>query len=161
MDTHTNQSLTPTGTATWYYGGNGTFEFYIASGQTMNFNFSGTSATCGTVTATRSFLQSSFGNLVVTASPVQTSSAVTVALIQVPDTTITIVKAQSLATVTSKSETKISLYDINFGNLMKTWDYPENQSANYSIHLSGVPVGIYLLKVERNNRTATTKIKIQ
>ena len=74
---------------------------------------------------------------------------------------ITFEKAQTLSNVIFKNETKISVYDINSGNLMKSWDYQENQNSNYSLNLTGIPVGTYILKVERNNRTATTKIILQ
>jgi hypothetical protein len=97
----------------------------------------------------------------VSASPVPANSAVTVTLNQVPDTSISFEKAQTLSKVTFKNETKISVYDINTGNLMKSWDYQENQNSNYSLNLTGIPVGTYILKVERNNRTATTKIILQ
>ena len=157
----TNQTLTHSGTASWSYGGNGTFGFYISTGQNMYLNFSGISSVCGTVTDQRTFIQSSFGNLVVTASPVPTSSNLTVSLDQVPDTTITLEKAQSLSTTTFKQETKISILEINSGNLVKQWNFKENEATSYNIDVSGIKAGIYILKVERNNRIANSKVVIQ
>jgi hypothetical protein len=127
----------------------------------MYLNFSGTSSTCGTVTDSRTFLQSSFGNLVVSVSPVPSNGNLIVSLDQVPDTTITFEKAQTLSLTTFKKETKISLIDVNSGNLIKQWNYQENETPSYNLNTGGIKEGIYILKIERNNRTANTKVILQ
>jgi len=154
----TNQNLTHSGTATWYYGGSGTFGFYIDAGQTLTMNFSGTSAPCGIVTDTRTFVQSSWGNLVVTASPVPANGTIDVTLDQVPDTTLTLAKIQELSKVPFPSSTGVYLYDINSEQLLKEWHYSENQVEKYNLSLTGIKSGIYVLKVERNKKTASIKI---
>ena len=156
-----NQSLSHSGNATWYYGGNGTFGFYIDVSQTLTMNFSGTSSPCGTVTDTRTFVQSSFGNLVVTASPIPSDGTLDISLDQVPDTTLTLEKIQALSKTPFANSTVIYLYDINSGSLLKQWNYKENLNEKYNVSLSGIKSGIYVLKVERNNRTASIKISVR
>ncbi len=157
----TNQTLTHSGSASWSYGGNGTFGFYITTGQKYEFKFSGISATCGTVTASRTFLQSSFGNLVVTASPVPSNGMLSVSIDQVPDTSITFEKAQLCLPQHSKKKPRFSILDVNTGNLIKQWTYQENECTNYNLNINGYKAGIYILKVERKYRTVNTKIILQ
>ena len=54
--------------------------------------------------------------------------------------------------------TKMYLYDVTTGNLVKQWTYQEMQSTNYALNIAGIKAGAYLLKMERNNKTASTKI---
>ena len=89
-----NTTVTPSGSGTWYSGGNGAFSLNIGTGQVETLNFSGTSGICGTVTDTRTFVQSSWGNLIVTASPVPSNGTIDISLDQVPDTTLTVAKIQ-------------------------------------------------------------------
>ena len=53
------------------------------------------------------------------------------------------------------------LYDFNTNQLVKQWSYQEADKLNYSLNITDVKSGIYVLRMERDNKTALTKIVVQ
>ncbi len=155
-----NISISYNGSGTWYYGSSNTFALYLASGQYMNLTFNGT-GTCGTVTATRTFQQSGGGYAII-ASPNPASGTMNISINDAKDTA-SINASQVMASIeqTSTPSTRFSLYDINSGSLIKQWSYAEAENTLYTINLSGIKTGIYSLKMERNNKVATTKVIVR
>ena len=66
-----------------------------------------------------------------------------------------------LKIVESKDKTIVSLFEINTNSVVKQWKYSESKSANYSLNINGLRKGIYVLQVDRDNQTETTKIIIE
>ncbi|HEX8356624.1 MAG TPA: hypothetical protein VF610_04400 [Segetibacter sp.] len=61
----------------------------------------------------------------------------------------------------SGGDTKMYLYDFYTNTLIKQWKYLETKSSKYNLNIGGIKSGMYVLKMERNNKSATTKIVIQ
>ncbi len=152
-------SGSPSGTG--FYAYPGMCSFNIASGQNISINFNGTSS-CGAVTATRTFIHSSYSSFVIAASPNPANNNINVTISEVPDTTVKAARAQ--ATVINKGTKKITrmyLYDFNTNQLVKQWSYQEADKKNYSLNIAEIKSGMYVLKMERNNTTAVTKIIVE
>jgi hypothetical protein len=153
-----NINISPSGSGTWYYGTSNSFSFSLASGQNMNLYFTGT-GTCGAVNATRTFQQS--GGYAIITSPNPSSGSIVVTISDVPDTS-TIGSSQNSVPQNNASQiTKFSLYEINSGFLIKQWIYQEADNKRYNFNLNGIQSGVYVLKMERNNKIASTKLIIQ
>ncbi len=154
--TATLTSGSPPGTG--FYSFPGHFSFNISSGQQVSVYLSGTSA-CGSVDATRTFIQSSYYYLVVSPNPA--TNNINVGITEVADTTGKIAKEQKLISSNTSGITKMYLYDFNTGILVKQWNFREMKTSNYDLNISGVKSGVYLLKMERNNKSTSTKIIIK
>jgi lysyl endopeptidase len=61
----------------------------------------------------------------------------------------------------SNGKTIITLYDFNTGVLVKRWMYKEIKSKNYNFNVTNLKKGLYVLQVDRDNQTRTTKIIIE
>ena len=66
-----------------------------------------------------------------------------------------------LNTSNTSNVTKMYLYDFYTGVLVKQWTFNEMKSINYNLNIAGVKTGAYVLKMERNNKTTSTKIIVQ
>jgi hypothetical protein len=66
--------------------------------------------------------------------------------------------SESISTI---EVTKFSIYDINSGGLVKQWSYGESENIHYNISVAGIKAGVYILKMERKNKVAITKIIIR
>lgn len=105
---------------------------------------------------------------IIKASPNPATSTLNVTITNVDNNTLSAnattsseaTTAQSLVS-NSKGVTNMYLYDFNTGQLIKKWNYKENTSSNYSLNVSGVNRGIYVLKMERDNVSASTKVILQ
>ncbi len=164
-----NISVTGSGSgSSFYWNGGNSFSFYLSGGQNMSVYFTGTSS-CGSggpvaVNATRTFQASS--SFAITASPNPTSGSLSLAITSVPDTTGKIMKSQMAAALSSPelsstNATKILLYDLSTGILVRKWAYSENISTNYKLNVSGLKPGNYVLKMSRNNQTTSLNILVQ
>ncbi|HET7117496.1 MAG TPA: T9SS type A sorting domain-containing protein [Hanamia sp.] len=154
--TATLTSGSPPGTG--FYSFPGHFSFNIASGQQVSVYLNGTSA-CGSVDATCTFIQSSYYYLVVSPNPA--SNNINVAITEVADTTGKMAEEQKLISSNTSGITQMYLYDFNTGILVKQWNFKEMKSANYNLNIAGVKSGVYLLKMERNNKATSTKIIVK
>lgn len=153
-------SGSPSGTG--FYAYPGMCSFNIASGQNISINFNGTSS-CGAETATRTFIHSSYSSFAMTASPNPASNNINVTISEVIDTTTDkAAKTQGLtANKKSQNITRMYLHDFNTNRLVKQWSYQEADKLNYNLNITDVKSGIYVLKMERNNKTALIKIVVQ
>jgi len=99
-------------------------------------------------------------------SPNPSSTKLSLSITNQPDTTGKLMMAQKAATnataeLSSTNSTKVLLYDLSSGTLVKTWNFSENVSSNYSLDVSGLKKGYYVLKMSRDNQTVSTNIQIQ
>ena len=96
------------------------------------------------------------------ASPNPATNTLNVAVANVADTSVTVVpKANVAKTNASSGITRISLYDSYTNALIKQWTFAEKQPGNYNLNISGVPSGVYILKLEREHKTSITKVIVQ
>lgn len=110
-------------------------------------------------------------NYSITASPNPATSTINVSIINNPaqlsalsDSTTTASgetnTAQSLVS-NSAGITNMYLYDFYTNQLVKKWNYQENSSLTYNLNVARVKRGIYVLKMERDNISSTTKVILQ
>lgn len=139
----------------------GSFTFSLSSGQSISIYFAGTGA-CGLVNATRVFYQSSYSSFSIVASPNPATNNINVTITKILDTALanpnTLVSTSKSNT---KGITKMYLYEFNTNVLIKQWTYQEMETTKYSLNIVGVKSGYYLLRMERDNKTTTTKILVQ
>lgn len=154
----TNITVTASGSGTGFYWYGSNFSFNLASGQSLSLNFNGTGLCGDQVSATRSFIQS--GWYAITVSPNPATSNLNVSITDVVDTTTSSAHAQSKASNTG-GITKMYLYDFYTGVLVKQWTYQEMESTNYNLNIVSIKAGAYVLKMERNNKTTSTKIIVK
>ncbi len=154
----TNITVTASGSGTGFYWYGSNFSFTLASGQSLNLSFNGTGLCGDQVSATRTFVQS--GGYAIIVSPNPATSNLNVSITEVIDTTTSSANAQSKTSNTA-GITKMYLYDFNTGVLVKQWTYQEMESTNYNLNIVGVKAGAYVLKMERNNKTTSTKILVK
>ncbi len=157
-----NISITHSGSGTWNYSTMSTFSFYLNSGQQMVLTFNGT-GTCGPVTVTRPFIQSSMGGFSITATPNPTVNNLIVNInpTNTIDSSSTNKKIQSLSVQSTSPITTLSLYSMNSTTLIKQWNYHEAESLHYNLNIAGLKSGIYILKVDRNNISKTIEIMVK
>ncbi len=134
------------------------FSFNISSGQTISVNITGTNACGRPVTATRTFIQSS--GFLIAVSPNPATSNLNVSITQVEDTSRT-VSSKPLTTSNTSGVTKMYLYNFYTGVLVKQWTFNEIKSINYNLNIGGVKPGVYALKMERDNKSTSTKIIVK
>ena len=150
-------SGSPPGTGFYSYPNH--FSFNISSGQNVSVIVSGNNVCGRPVNVTLTFIQSSYYFLV--ASPNPTTGDINVSIREVEDTTEAMAKKQSFNSPNSGDITKMYLYDFNTGILIKQWSFPETKSNNYNLNIVGVKSGMYVLKMERNNKSTSTKIIVK
>lgn len=149
-------SGSPSGTG--FYSFTNGFSFNISSGQSVSVYLTG-NGSCGQVNATRSFIQSSSYSLV--ASPNPATNNINVAITEVQDTASSTANSKVSITSNTRGITKMFLYDFNTGVLVKQWTFKEMESINYNLNIVGVKTGVYVLKMERNNKITSTKIIVK
>lgn len=135
------------------------FSFNISSGQNISVLITGTN-TCGRqVTATRTFIQSSSYSII--ASPNPAKNNIYVNITEVGDTTASTANSKALITSNTSGITKMYLYDFYTGVLVHQWTFEEIKSNIYNLNIVGVKTGVYVLKMERNNKMTSTKIIVK
>jgi hypothetical protein len=67
----------------------------------------------------------------------------------------------ALKIVESKGKTIMSLFEVNTNMLAKQWKYSESKTPNYSLNINGLRKGVYVLQVDRDGQTKTTKIIVE
>lgn len=148
----------PSGTG--FYSGFNNFSFNIAASQVVYVNITATGACGDLLTATRTFAQSGFA-FAITASPNPANSNINVSISKIFDTA-SLSNAQQLNLSSSNAGlTKMYLYDFYTNNMVKQWTYREKESTSYNLNIVGVKSGVYLLRMERDNKSTITKIIIQ
>jgi hypothetical protein len=85
------------------------------------------------------------------ASPNPAKNTINLNIAKVADTSSNIQQSLKAIITNTTGITKMYLYDFNTNALVKQWSYQEMETTNYS----------YLLKLERDNKTTTTKILVQ
>ena len=96
------------------------------------------------------------------ASPNPATNTLNVAVASAEDTSITVVPKPNAAKTNAVSGiTRISLYDSYTNALIKQWTFAEKEAGNYNLNIAGVPSGVYILKLERNRKSTTTKVIVR
>lgn len=139
---------------------NGPFQFYL-----------GSSSSCYELMF---FSKSNNENYVLSASPNPATSTINVSVTNVnsnssinslstSSTTSSSSETSSMQSLVSNSAgiTNMYLYDFYTNQLVKKWNYQENSSTTYNLNVSGVKRGMYVLKMERDNVSAITKVILQ
>ncbi len=123
---------------------------------------------CGFVTSNYNFQAVSTSQALmytVKASPNPAKGTVNLTITKVLDTTATTNDATSRTSSASSKQTgytSIGLYDINTNGMVKQWNYQEAEVAsNYKLDIIAVKAGYYILKIERDGNTTSTKLFVQ
>jgi Secretion system C-terminal sorting domain len=95
------------------------------------------------------------------ASPNPAKGNINVNITKVADTATFASNQTLFKTSNTTGVTKLHLYNINTNVLVRQWTYKEIDAANYRLNIVGVKSGYYILKMERDNKTTTTKIFVQ
>ncbi len=139
------------------------FTFTLGVGQSISVNFNGTGA-CGSANATRTFIQSSSG-FRVAASPNPVSSSLNIAFSEQTEAETTSKQQgqelKPLRSMKSTGKTIVTLFEFNTSMQVKQWTQNETSSKGYNYSVAGLRKGLYILQVDRNNQTATTKIIVE
>lgn len=139
------------------------FTFTLGVGQSISVNFNGTSA-CGPVNANRVFAQSSYG-FRVAVSPNPSNSNLNVLFTNENDeATSNKTIGQELkiiGTFKSNGKTIFTLFEVNTNLQVRQWIQNDTKSKSNNLNIAGLRKGIYVLQVDRNNQTATTKILVE
>lgn len=99
----------------------------------------------------------------VTVSPNPAKDKINVSLAPVEDGKVTADDMQTvpLASVKSKGRTVMSLYELYTKARVRQWTYNESKNQNYSLNISGLRPGVYVLQIDRDNQTKVTKIIVE
>lgn len=159
-------SWTVSGSYSTYYSGSSFFNLYMTTpnsgAYTRNTAYVTLNAIgpCGPISYTYTFHAIvSVSGFSITTSPNPANGKINLSIAKITDT-VNVQNASSLLSNTS-GRTKVYLYDFNTNILVKQWTYQETGSANYSLNVTGIKKGIYVLKVERDNQTKTSKVILQ
>ena len=78
----------------------------------------------------------------------------------VADTTTSSSSSQ-VRVIDSQGKTIMTLYNFNTNAVVKQWTYNEASNTNYNLNVADLKKGIYMLQVDREGHTKTTKIIIE
>jgi hypothetical protein len=96
------------------------------------------------------------------ASPNPTKDNLNISITVVDDKTSEVLNGKNYQKSSLKSTaTVFTLHEINTNRLVKQWKFEETDNMNYNIKFNGLKKGIYILKMERDGQTTTSKILIQ
>jgi hypothetical protein len=149
----------PSGTG--FYSTSSTFSFNLAVNQNISVYILGTGPCGDQLQATRTFVYSSSPFRLV-ASPNPAKENISLEISALPGTleTPTAEPSKNLSG-NSTGITKVFLYDLYTNLLVRQWTYREAKSGNYNLNIAGMKSGVYMLKVERDNKQSTTKVIVQ
>jgi Secretion system C-terminal sorting domain len=121
---------------------------------------------CGT--ATQNFLWPvivSSGSFRVAASPNPVSSNLNIAFSEQTDEESSSKQQgqelRPLRSIKSTGRTIVTLFEFNTSMQVRQWTQNETSSKGYNYSVAGLRKGLYILQVDRNNQTATTKIIVE
>lgn len=166
----TNPVWSVSGTYSFFSSSTNTFTLYMqapASGlysrnnATVKLTANGTCGPVNTSYTLQAILSST--SFRINASPNPANGNINVSITKVSDTKdLSKQQFQPLAESTkSAGKTRIYLYNFNTNALVKEWSYSETNVMNYNLSIVGVKPGWYILKMDRDNTTTTTKILIK
>ena len=164
-----NVSWGVSGTYSTYYSGANFFNLYMtapssswsANNATVTLNATGL---CGAFSKSYNFQAVANGSYSYSmkASPNPATNTLNVAVASAEDTSVTVVPKPNAAKANASSGiTRIALYDSYTNALIKQWTFAEKEAGNYNLNISGVPSGVYILKLERNRKSTTTKVIVR
>ena len=78
----------------------------------------------------------------------------------VADTTTSSSSSQ-VRVIDSQGKTIMTLYNFNTNAVVKQWTYNEASNTNYNLNVADLKKGIYMLQVDKEGHTKTTKIIIE
>jgi len=147
----------------WY--GDQNFNFDLNRGQSFSLNFRGFIKTGGKKAfqnITKKFIASSLVSIQVSPNP--SSNQIHIEVTNITDTSGKLMKAQMAAAKSSgiyesRHSTKVFLYDLSTGILVRKW-YFDDLGNNYNVYFSGLKPGNYVLKLSRENQLTTANILI-
>lgn len=118
---------------------------------------------CGTLRRTYTFQINSLGwSFRVATSPNPTSDKLNVSITKIEESNGKVINEITDEKQTNKpGKTIFRVYSINTSQLMKQWAYNEADLMKYSLDIKGFKPGMYVLKMERDGQTTTSKILVQ
>ncbi|MDP1811442.1 MAG: T9SS type A sorting domain-containing protein [Sediminibacterium sp.] len=118
---------------------------------------------CGIVRRTYTFQINSLGwSFSIATSPNPTSDKLNVSITKIEKSNGKVINEITDEKQTNKpGKTIFRVYSINTSQLMKQWAYNEADLTNYSLDIKGLKPGMYVLKMERDGQTTTSKILVQ
>lgn len=142
------------------------FEFSVSNGQFLNVEFSCIGDCTGKpvwIHQIKKFIASTVYSLSVSPNP--SSGIINLGIQSLVDTTGKLMIAQKEAStsspiLSSPNSTKILIYDLSNGVLVRDWTFNEDLSLNYTLNASRLKPGNYVLKMSRDNRVSSTNIQI-
>jgi predicted Zn-dependent protease len=97
----------------------------------------------------------------VTPNPAQNDIKVTIGKAEANNSSLADAQLKPLRVIPSKGKTILSLYALNAGKIVRQWVYNETSNAGYSLNVSGLQKGVYVLQADRNNGSTMTKLIIE
>jgi hypothetical protein len=120
---------------------------------------------CGNVIGDYVVFAPSCRGMRVAASPNPVSDNLNISFFDVDDVSSTTKQhgqeLNPLRSLQSTGKTIVTLFELTSGLQAKQWMYKEISSKGYKLSLAGVRKGLYLLQVDRNNNTTTTKVIVE
>lgn len=118
---------------------------------------------CSIVRGTYTFNINSLGwSFSIATSPNPTSDKLNVSITKIEKSNGKVINEMTDEKQTNKpGKTIFRVYSINTSQLMKQWAYNEADLMNYSLDIKGLKPGMYVLKMERDGQTTTSKILVQ
>ena len=120
---------------------------------------------CGVLTGEYVVYAPSCTGLMATASPNPASETINLSLKEQTDATIaqkmTGQELTPIPSIKSTGKTIVSLFDMNTSGLVRQWTKNEIISKSYNFNIAGLRKGLYVLQVDRDNKTVTIKIIVE
>lgn len=129
----------------------------VKGGGAVSLHYTGV---CGNLISDGVTVYSTCHAFAIAASPNPANGKINVNISASPDAAAANTDLLSSATtvnINSKGITRIQLYDFNSGKLVKEWKYAETSNANYDLNVAAIKKGVYVLKIDRDNQSSTSK----
>jgi hypothetical protein len=158
-----------------YLGTNSQITIYSPTSATTNVNVKGGGTVklsytdaCGVIRNTSVTVYSNCGShsfaLVVSPNPTNENINLTFNQ-QIVDTSsnskLSVQEAKPINSLESSGKTIVTLYEFNTGAFVKQWIKKEIISKTYNFNIPGLRKGLYILQVDRDNQTVTTKVIVE
>ena len=118
---------------------------------------------CGIVNRIYTFQINSLGwSFRVVTSPNPTSDKLNVSITKIDESNGKVITKKIDEKQTNKNgKTIFGVYNVNTNQLVRQWIYNESDLMNYSLDIKGLNIGMYVLKMERDGQTTTSKILVR
>jgi hypothetical protein len=148
-----------------FNGGTAYFNLQSTGSPTISLNVTASNSNCGSITRNIVVIANQAGGSSFSVSLNPATESINLTFGKLTDTTSTFrTTAQNLTPIRSlqsNGKTIVSLFEINTSLLVRQWTKNEINNKTYNFNLAGLRKGLYVLQVDRDNQTTTTKIIIE